>query len=187
MDASAPVANAGSAPLVRYARRGNGATVLHHEPEMGRAASLVPRKGARFRGAARRRNVDFLQFPCKRSLAGQFPFDFGAPPMLFFWPRLRVSALKDERSPPWKGENRTMLDIAKHLHVGQTVRLDELAWGYQITVLPPEGIGQKVVAVGTDFVVLEDEIVGVKMRIPGHLIKPSAAVPEPSVPVVQAA
>jgi hypothetical protein len=80
-----------------------------------------------------------------------------------------------------------MLDIAKHLNVGQTVRLDELAWGYQITVLPPEGIGQKVVAVGTDFVVLEDEIAGVKMRIPGHLIKPSVAVPEPSVPVVQAA
>jgi hypothetical protein len=80
-----------------------------------------------------------------------------------------------------------MIDIAKHLNVGQKVRLDELPWGYQITVLPPEGSGQMVVAVGNDFVVLEDEIGGVKMRIPGHLIKPQVAPPEPLVPVVQAA
>jgi hypothetical protein len=77
-----------------------------------------------------------------------------------------------------------MLDIAKHLNVGQTVRLDEVGSGYQITVLSPEGIGQKVVAVGTDFVVVEDESVGVKVRIPGHLIKPQVAPPQP---VVQAA
>jgi hypothetical protein len=77
-----------------------------------------------------------------------------------------------------------MIDIAKYLNVGQTVRLAEMGWGYQITVLPTEEIGQKVVAVGTDFVVIEDETAGVKMRIPGHLIKPLVASPEP---VVQAA
>ena len=75
-----------------------------------------------------------------------------------------------------------MIDIAKHLNVGQTVRLDELAWGYQLTVLPAEGTGLKVVAVGTDFVVLEDETVGVKVRLPGHLIKPQVAPAEPVVP-----
>jgi hypothetical protein len=112
------------------------------------------------------------------------PFDLKGTPMLFCPPRLKVSRLKEERSPQGREETETMIDIAKHLNVGQTVRLEELTWGYQITVLPPEGIGQKVVAVGIDFVVLEDETVGVKMRIPGHLIKPQVA---PVEPVVQAA
>jgi hypothetical protein len=77
-----------------------------------------------------------------------------------------------------------MIDIARHLNVGQMVRLDELAWGYQVTLVPPEGPGHRVVAVGNDFVVLEDETAGVKVRIPGHLIKPPVV---PVEPLVQAA
>ena len=73
-----------------------------------------------------------------------------------------------------------MIDIAKHLQVGQTVRVDEVAWGYQLTPLPPETPGHRVEAVGTDFVVLDDAAAGVKMRIPGHLIKPIAPRPEPA-------
>jgi hypothetical protein len=79
-----------------------------------------------------------------------------------------------------------MIDIARHLNVGQKVRLDELAWGYQINLLPPEGTGQTVSAVGTDFVVLEDETLGVKIRIPGHLIKPHFGMIESEPPVMQA-
>jgi hypothetical protein len=113
-----------------------------------------------------------------------FPFDTAWTVVLFSSSRSRTSGLKDEPSPPRKEGNRSMIDITKHVNVGQTVRLDELAWGYQLTVLPPEGTGLKVVAVGTDFVVLEDETVGVKVRLPGHLIKPQVV---PAEPVVQAA
>jgi hypothetical protein len=72
-------------------------------------------------------------------------------------------------------------DLTKQLHMGQTVRLDEVAWGFQITVLPADQAGLRVVAVGTDFVVLDDEQGGVRRRIPAHLIK-QAPTPTPLVP-----
>ena len=77
-----------------------------------------------------------------------------------------------------------MIDIAKHLTVGQTVQIEELAWGYQLTVVAAAGTGPKVIDVGNDFVVLEDEAAGVKMRIPGHLIKTPVV---PAEPTAQAA
>lgn len=68
-----------------------------------------------------------------------------------------------------------MIDVAKHLQVGQTVHLETTASGYQITPLPPEQPGMAVVAVGPDYVVLDDELAGVKTRIPGHCLKLAAA------------
>jgi hypothetical protein len=73
-------------------------------------------------------------------------------------------------------------DLTKCLQMGQSVRLEEIAWGYQITVVPPDANSLRVVAVGTDFVVLDDEQAGVRRRIPTHLIKQaepaSALVPQ---------
>jgi hypothetical protein len=73
-----------------------------------------------------------------------------------------------------------MTDLTKVLQVGQIVRLEEAGWGYEIAVLLPEETGLKVVAVATDCVVIEDEVEGIKRRIPGHLIK-QAATPAPLV------
>ena len=79
-----------------------------------------------------------------------------------------------------------MIDVSRQVQIGQTVRLEELAWGYRITPVSPEQAGHQVVDIGVDFLVLDDAAAGVKLRIPGHLIKPVAVpvepVPQPSAP-----
>lgn len=52
------------------------------------------------------------------------------------------------------------------LEVGQQVGLKEGASGYTISVVPGVQLGQKVVEVGTDYVVLEDPTGTTQTRIP---------------------
>jgi hypothetical protein len=73
-----------------------------------------------------------------------------------------------------------MAGIDKHLQIGQAVSLNEQAAGYQITLLPAEQPGAKVVEIGTDYVVFDNEEAGVKTRIPVHLLK--FAPPPPPAP-----
>jgi hypothetical protein len=77
-----------------------------------------------------------------------------------------------------------MVDIAKHLQVGQTVQLEATASGYQISVLGDNQPGLIVCAVGQDYVVLDDAGAGVKTRIPSHFVK---FIETPTEPVPQAA
>ena len=77
-----------------------------------------------------------------------------------------------------------MVDIAKHLQVGQNVALEMVGSGYQITLLADQAKGLAVVAVAADYVVLDDVEAGVKTRIPSHFLK--LALPQ-AEPVPQAA
>jgi hypothetical protein len=74
-----------------------------------------------------------------------------------------------------------MIDIGKHLQVGQVVQVEELVSGYRLTPVSPDTPGHTVVDVGIDFVVLDDASAQVRTRIPGHLIKPAQA-PVATVP-----
>ena len=74
-----------------------------------------------------------------------------------------------------------MSGIDKHLQIGQTVNLSELAVGYQVTQAAPEQAGPKVVEIGADYVVFDNEDAGVKTRVPVHLLKfapPPAPTPQ---------
>lgn len=64
-----------------------------------------------------------------------------------------------------------MVDIAKHLQVGQIVALEMVGSGYQITPLAGGEKGLAVVAVAADYVVLDNVEAGVKTRIPSHFLK----------------
>jgi hypothetical protein len=71
-----------------------------------------------------------------------------------------------------------MTSTSKSLQVGQTVRLDEQACGYRITVLPPGEPGQEVVEVGIEHAVFEDAAAGVRTQLPLYLIASVAPVAE---------
>jgi hypothetical protein len=72
-----------------------------------------------------------------------------------------------------------MADVLKQLQIGQVVSLKELESDcHLISVLAAEQTGQKIVEIGADYIVLDDEAAGVRTQIPVHLIKtiqPSAA------------
>src|SRR4051794_21059893 len=57
------------------------------------------------------------------------------------------------------------------LEVGQQVGLKEAAGGYTITVVAGVPLGQKVVEVGTDYVVLEDATGTTQTRIPATAVR----------------
>ena len=76
-----------------------------------------------------------------------------------------------------------MANPINQLQIGQTVTLKEMTWGYQVTLLPPDQPGCKVVEVGPEHIVFDDEATGVKTRLPVFLI---TSVTTPS-PVPQAA
>jgi hypothetical protein len=71
-----------------------------------------------------------------------------------------------------------MSSTGKNLQVGQTVRLDEQACGYHITVLPPGESGHAVVEVGVEHAVFEDAAAGVRTMLPLYLI--DAVIPAPA-------
>ena len=50
-----------------------------------------------------------------------------------------------------------MVGLTNPLQVGQTVTLQEKNWGYQVTLLPPGQPGLKVVDLGPEHVLFEDE------------------------------
>jgi hypothetical protein len=64
-----------------------------------------------------------------------------------------------------------MIDIANRVQVGQTVRLENLAHGYEIVVLADKEPGLVVVDVGPDYLVLHDADAGVRTRIPSHFLR----------------
>lgn len=57
------------------------------------------------------------------------------------------------------------------LRVGQQVGLKEAAGGYTISVMPGIPLGQKVIEVGTDYVVLEDPTGTTQTRIPATAVR----------------
>jgi hypothetical protein len=59
----------------------------------------------------------------------------------------------------------------KLLQVGQAVRVQHHEYNCSITVLPAGQPGPKVIEVGVDYVIFEDEAEGVTTRIPMHLLK----------------
>jgi hypothetical protein len=59
----------------------------------------------------------------------------------------------------------------KLLQVGQAVRVQHHEFNCTVTVVPPGQPGPRVIEVGVDYVVLEDEGEGVTTRIPMHLLK----------------
>jgi hypothetical protein len=73
---------------------------------------------------------------------------------------------------------RPMVDLAKHLQVGQNVRLETVGNGYQITPLNGSEVGLAVVAVEADYIILDDADSGVKTRIPSHFLQFAAPQPE---------
>jgi hypothetical protein len=70
--------------------------------------------------------------------------------------------------------------IHKQLQIGQTVTFSDQTAGFQIAVIEPEQPGARVVQIGEDFVVLDNEAAGIKTRIPVHLIA-SVSAPTPLV------
>jgi hypothetical protein len=62
-----------------------------------------------------------------------------------------------------------MEGISKLLQVGQTVGLEDLAFGYRLTVMTVDQPGYQVAALGEDYVVLQDE--DIKRRVPTFFIK----------------
>jgi hypothetical protein len=68
-----------------------------------------------------------------------------------------------------------MADVLKQLQIGQTVSVKELDTDcHLITVLPTEQVGQTIVAIGADYIILDDAAAGVRTQIPVHLIKTAA-------------
>ena len=71
--------------------------------------------------------------------------------------------------------------VSRQLQVGQTVALEELTFGFRVTVLEPGQPGQQVVEIATDYIVLDDPAAGVRRRLPTYTIK-AVAVPPPPLP-----
>jgi hypothetical protein len=76
-----------------------------------------------------------------------------------------------------KGEGN-MPRLDQRLQVGQAVRLEERACGYHIAVLAPGELGPTVVEIGSDYILFEDAAVGVRTRLPLHLVDSVAATAE---------
>jgi len=57
------------------------------------------------------------------------------------------------------------------LEIGQQVGLKEAAGGYTISVMPGIPLGQKVIEVGSDYVVLEDPTGTTQTRIPATAVR----------------
>ena len=72
---------------------------------------------------------------------------------------LAVAVAAAPKAEPKKG-------LFAPLEVGHQVGLKEGAGGYTISVMPGIPLGQKVVEVGTDYVVLEDPTGTTQTRIP---------------------
>jgi hypothetical protein len=75
----------------------------------------------------------------------------------------------------------------KLLQVGQTVSMQQLEFSCNLTILTDGQPGLKVIEVGVDYVVLDDEREGVQVRIPMHVLKMAATDPVVEVPVVMPA
>lgn len=59
----------------------------------------------------------------------------------------------------------------KLLQIGQAVHVQHHEFNCSVTVVPVGQPGPRVIEVGVDYVVLEDEAEGVTTRIPMHLLK----------------
>jgi hypothetical protein len=62
-----------------------------------------------------------------------------------------------------------MFSAAKELQIGQTIQLEELEFSCRLTILPPEQPGQRLVELGSDYLVLEDPATETQRRIPLYL------------------
>jgi len=63
-----------------------------------------------------------------------------------------------------------MVSTLKQFHVGQTVSLQALEFGYQVTVVADDQPGPKVTEVAADYIVVDDDAAGIRTRIPMHYI-----------------
>jgi hypothetical protein len=75
-----------------------------------------------------------------------------------------------------------MVTSLKQFQVGQTVSLQALEFGYQVTIVPEGQPGQTVTEVAADYIVVDDDAAGVRTRIPMHYLNlaPAASAPQPS-------
>jgi hypothetical protein len=71
--------------------------------------------------------------------------------------------------------------VRKQLQLGQIVAVEELTFGYLLTVQAAGQPGLQVVEIAADYIVLEDGTAGVRRRLPTFTIKAVVA-PEPQVP-----
>jgi hypothetical protein len=68
-----------------------------------------------------------------------------------------------------------MFHSVKSFQVGQKVQLQTAEHGDQVRISPADSGEKVVVSVAEDHIILEDEIAGVRMRIPVHYIRYSPA------------
>jgi hypothetical protein len=75
-----------------------------------------------------------------------------------------------------------MVSTLKQFQVGQTVTLQALEFGYQVTIVADGQPGQTLTEVAADYIVVDDAAAGVRTRIPMHYIRlaPPASAPQPS-------
>ncbi len=64
-----------------------------------------------------------------------------------------------------------MFQSVKSFRVGQKVQLRAAEHGDQVRISPTDNGEKVVVSVAEDHIILEDEVAGVRMRIPVHYIR----------------
>ena len=79
-----------------------------------------------------------------------------------------------------------MATLSEHFQIGQKVSLKDTETGYRLVSLAAEETGLEVVAIHPDYIVLDDNVAGVRTRVPAYLIT-TAPVPPPPLPVAQSA
>jgi hypothetical protein len=67
--------------------------------------------------------------------------------------------------------------VAGNLEVGQLIELREQGHGFEYTVVPPGGVGQEVLEVGPDFVVVKGDEAVAWVRYPVYLLHPKVGNP----------
>jgi len=64
-----------------------------------------------------------------------------------------------------------MINILQQFQVGQKVCIREMGAGWHVQVISVEQDAPVLVEVNPEYIVLDDDAAGVKMRIPVHLIR----------------
>ena len=82
-----------------------------------------------------------------------------------------LSAFLVIASSPATGQDRPRKGFLSVLKEGQSVSVKEVAGRYEITLIKDVKLGQKVIEVGSDYIVVEDAAGITETRIPVYSIK----------------
>jgi len=70
--------------------------------------------------------------------------------------------------------------VPQNLQVGQLIELKELSHGFEFAVAPPEGPGQEVLEVGSDYIVVKGDESVAWVRYPSYLLRAKVIAPPPA-------